>query len=330
MTKDNVERRNIIRNELLDLAVPRNEAVRVAKKYLKHSDPYIRCTAGELLYILGDRTGAAALIEIVSSPKSIEMSRGEGDLRVRAAAVLAKYREYDAKDAIVKLYRESGRYEVRQFATELRAREITPDLAAEMKKRVMQNHLVESAMLDAVELMPIAEKKFSDQNAPLGMRVHAAVAMVMFGEAEPYLSFLREVIRSKIVPSKHAAYDVDWTAQAAIQGLGAVKSADNMQTLEAVIRSDHTVLKNMALVQLRALYPQSNEAREVLREALLGRGRVDATTLYKLVAMSDDPELRSLAAERNALLWQKFDHHERYWDRGPWLRSAGVDEPLPR
>ncbi|HEX8295108.1 MAG TPA: hypothetical protein VF593_02330, partial [Chthoniobacteraceae bacterium] len=52
-------------NELLDLSVPRDEAIRIAKKYLDHPEPFIRYGAANTLYKIGDRSGATTLIQLV-------------------------------------------------------------------------------------------------------------------------------------------------------------------------------------------------------------------------------------------------------------------------
>ena len=312
-------------NDLLDLAVPRDEAVRIAKGYLNHPEPIIRYVAAETLYRIGDRSGAQALIEIVLAPERIAIPGVETDLRAWAASTLAAYRENRAADAVATLYFATEDLGIRSYAASLGSRQVIPDILADMKKRVWKNQLEQLAQLGVVEAKPIITQQFENESAPVQMRVAAAGAMLRFGEREPYISFLLKVARDYVDQDSVGVDNrLGFAGQAALRAIALVSDEEVRKLLEHALDSKNPNVAQTALVQLRVNYPESAKARERLVQGLSGTRRLDAAMLFRLAAMSEDHEIRTLAAQRNALLWQKAALHEREWDKDVWLRNVGA------
>ena len=312
-------------NELLDLAVPREEAVRIARNYLNHSEPIIRYGAAETLYRIGDRGGAQALIEIALAPEPIAVPGVESDLRAWAASTLAAYREMGAADAVAALYFATKDVDIRSYAASLGSQQIIPDILADMKKRVWKNQLGQLAQLGVVEAKPVIVQQFNHENAPIEMRVAAAGAMLRFGEQEPYLSYLLDVA-GRYTADNPVGGDSRLRAagESAFRSIGLVRNDATREFLEQALDSMNTSVAQLALVQLNVNYPESIKARERLLQGLTGKSKLDAATLYRLAAMSTNEEIRTVAAQSNELLWQKAALHEREWDRDAWLRSVGA------
>ena len=85
--------------------VKMDESVPAMRPYLKDPSPFVRYTAARSLYVAGDRSGYATLLELVRSPEPVLVRHNfpkevveaagtnEEDLRISAATVLGKYRQ---------------------------------------------------------------------------------------------------------------------------------------------------------------------------------------------------------------------------------------------
>jgi HEAT repeat protein len=309
-------------NELLDLSVPRDEAIRIAKMYLSHPEPFIRYGAANTLYKIGDRSGATTLIELVLAPERIAIPGVETELRAWAANTLATHREMRAADAVAALYFATKDSDVRTFAATLGAQQIIPDLLADLK--FGRASLRQLADLGVEEAKPVIVTQFERATNSTGMRVSAAGAMLRFGENEPYISYLIEVADQYAAGTLVGDSQVHFAGEDALRNMGLVHSDTTRELLERALDSKNSHVVELALIQLRVKYPESAKAREHLLQSFTGQSKLDATVRYRLAAMSNDAQIRKAAAERNRAIWQRAALHERQWDWNPWLRRAGA------
>lgn len=312
-------------NNLLDLSVPRDEAVRIAKGYLNHPEPIIRYEAARLLYFIGDRSGAQTLIQLVLAPQWIAIPGVETDLRAWAASTLASYRDTRGTSAVAALYfANPDDLDLLGYAANLGAQQIVPEMVADLKKNDLRVGLVQYAQLGVVEAKPLAEEQFHNESARVEMRVAAAGAMLRFGEREPYVGYLLDIADHYAAGDLVRGTDLAVAGQNAFQSLSLVHSVEVQDLLERALDSKNAIVDEHALVALNLDYPESNKGRDRLLQSLIGKGQFSANTVFRLAAMSADNEIRTAAAHRDDSLWQRAALHEKNWDKQVWLRNLGV------
>lgn len=157
---------------------------------------------------------------------------------------------------------------------QLGARQVIPDLMADMKKRVWKNQLEESAQLGVLEAKPLIVQQFNNDKAPIDMRVAAAGAMLRFGEQEPYLSYLLDVA------ARYAAENpvegdsrLRVAGESAFRSIGLVRSDATREIFEQALDSMNASVAQLALVQLGVNYPGSIKGRERLLQGLAGKSK---------------------------------------------------------
>jgi HEAT repeat protein len=301
-----------------------DEALPAVRRFLKDPNPFVRVRAAETLYTAGDRSGYSTLIELVRSAQP--QMDGNDDLRFKAGAILAKFRERTAASDVVDLYRRTKGGGLLEASVMLGA---TDALTVMTQYGYVQNEFsIEGyARLCPPEFLPKLVATFSTAKKP-AIKNAAAYALARLTGEPRYVEYLAQAAQPAIDAkpgSGEFSYD---DSSKALKYLGSIQSPRAREVLEHALDSANGVAVQYAVVNLLFNQPGgSPKARQVVLRQLDGVPLIldSWERTFRMAARLDDPEIRAAA--------EAFDRRSgnqswRYWgvERKDWPIDNWIDD----
>ena len=277
----------------------REQGIVELRAFLQSTDPRVRLDAATMLYEMKDRSGYAALLDLLRSPDRVP-GRGGIDLRNSAARTFARYREQWAGEALLNLYEKTKSIEVGPQALVLRLEGMAPYMHEFLKERISAVSLEALAVLETQANIPLFVRIADNDQVDPEARAAAIFGLAKSGDEANLERLIAVATNAKeALPGNH---DELWAAQAS-----AAKYLTNFRGERVVkVFEDMLTWKNkeysppVALAYLRYRYPKNQPSREIVKAGLQPGGSSlgwDYTFLLQLACLSGDPELIALGKQ---------------------------------
>jgi len=325
-------------------------ALLAVREYLHHADPYVRYTAAKTLYTAGDDSGYEALLALVEADAPLHFTldvpelKGLGvpewdhpparDLRGEAAAVLARFREHRAGDAIAEAYRRTG---ANVFFVAL-VKLGSSRLVHEAWRRDSHEYAtfgygsaIFYANVGATEFIPNLTETFAHTKDPR-LKVEAAYALARMAGDERAIDHLVVVARECIArrPTLRGEHGFDYRS-AALEFLASLRRPEAVQVLEEALDSENPVAVEYAVTNLLFNHGHEAEAarakarRVLLRELHFGPDTRLGDHLSMQIAMAlKDPEADTLARTHDPDGVSLWFWYRRNWPVFDWIDDYAV------
>jgi HEAT repeat protein len=305
-----------------------DEALPAIRKYLTHSDPWVRYLAAEALYTAGDESGFAALTGLVRSPQPIPQRLSQddnGDLREGAAHLLVKFRQRKAAtELFVPLYRQTRDRKYLSHIIKLLGKETPPDIKADLPP-------LSQARLGDATFQEAAEKEFREPFAPdiwkAERRQEAAWILARLTGEDSYVLFLEQAAQPAIDGRQRAnGYNENTKA---LRYLGSLQHPRARSALERALDSPNTFAVDLAVVNLLFNQPGRSEKAEqlIMRQMQVLPLRLSSwESAFWIAAKIDTPEMRATGescVESGAPLWRRWGVKRKNWPIYWWI---GIDD----
>lgn len=298
----------------LDEAIPALEAC------LKFPDPYVRYAAAEALFTVGVRSGYSTLIELVQADEPIE---GLGrDVRIEAAATLAKFRETSAAPAIYELYQRT-RSGALIAALSLLQAEQAPSLVGSRGFFPESSAMRYYALNNSTNLIPQIKSTFYSTRRP-DVKVASAYALAAMSGSPEAISYLVDVVESGNEPQGQGGY------RDSVRYLGALQVPQAKETLEAALDSKDSTTVQVAAVNLIFNQGGSSKVNHMVAAELQGEPTPLGTdlALNLAVQLRGDPAIESAGqafARRNpGGSWELYTIERKNWPIYNWVDNFVV------
>jgi hypothetical protein len=308
----------------------REQMLTVLKDALKSKDPWLSVQAAERLYIIGDQTGRAELVKLMQRSDAITetspaYASGNYDLRVKAAEIVAKFRDHEAAQTVLMLYKQTNNRALLDELVKVGAPE-----AVQLLKAVSGNQPSSELM----ELFGLSKANGeaslfgsvqSDESIDLATRLSAAWANAEVSNDEGSAKFVRDFVEGQMI---NLTADLS-LARKAVQYLGTLNDAASISLLERIAKQSGNIdLVRVAAANLVLNHSsQSSAGTELVIEELTSKPtKLGIDLAVKLAAASTDPKLTQAG--------QSFDARregERIWkqqgaDRVQWSLWGWADD----
>jgi hypothetical protein len=308
----------------------REQMLTVLKDALKSKDPWLSVQAAERLYIIGDQTGRAELVKLMQRSDAITetspaYASGNYDLRVKAAEIVAKFRDHEAAQSVLMLYKQTNNRALLDELVKVGAPE-----AVQLLKAVSGNQPSSELM----ELFGLSKANGeaslfgsvqSDESIDLATRLSAAWANAEVSNDEGSAKFVRDFVEGQMI---NLTADLS-LARKAVQYLGTLNDAASISLLERIAKQSGNIdLVRVAAANLVLNHSsQSSAGTELVIEELTSKPtKLGIDLAVKLAAASTDPKLTQAG--------QSFDARregERIWkqqgaDRVQWSLWGWADD----
>jgi hypothetical protein len=308
----------------------RDQMLTVLKEALKSKDPWLCVQAAERLYIIGDQAGRAELVKLMQRSDAISetspaYSSGNYDLRVKIAEIVAKFRDHEAAQSVLMLYKQTNNRALLDDLVKVGAPEAVQLLKAasgnQPSSELMELYGLSKANGEA-SLFGSVQR---DESLDMPTRLAAAWANARVSNDEGSAKFVRDFVESQIT---NLTVDLS-LARKAVQYLGTLNDAASITLLERIAKqSGNTDLVRVASVNLILNHSgQSSAGAELVIEELTRKPtKLGIDLAVKLAAASPDPRLTQAG--------QSFDARregERIWkqqgaDRVQWSLWGWADD----
>lgn len=308
----------------------RDQMLAVLKDALKSKDPWLSVQAAERLYIIGDQTGRAELVKLmqrsdVITETSPAYASGNYDLRVKAAEIAAKFRDHEAAQSVLMLYKQTKNRALLDDLVKVGAPEAVQLLKAasgnQPSSELMELYGLSKANGEA-SLFGSVQR---DESLDMPTRLAAAWANAQISNDEGSAKFVRDFVESQIT---NLTVDLS-LARKAVQYLGTLNDAVSITLLERIAKqSGSTDLVRVAAANLILNHSGHSSAgvELVIEELTRKPTKLGIDLAVKLAAASPDPRLKQAG--------QSFDARregERIWkqqgaDRAQWSLWGWVDD----
>lgn len=270
----------------------REEDIEKLRPFLKSTDPTARLEAAEMLYVLKDRSGYDVLLEILRGPNDL--------LSHRAAAILAKYRERRAGDAILRQYTRTKSPDLKGPALLLRVEGMSPYLHESFKQRMWVDSIEGLAVLHPQSNQEFFRSIADNHDLEPECRAAAIFGLAMGGNPADLERLIAVATNAKeALPGNNE--DRYLAQQQAVQYLTYFRGERVLQVFEGMLSyTDKKSVNGTALVYLRYRYPQNQLSRDILKKGIQPGGYNivgDYTLHLRLIRLSGDPELIALGHE---------------------------------
>jgi hypothetical protein len=249
--------------------------------------PEARLMVAESFLTVGIRREEAATVlrEIVTQPARVRQ-KGPGDLRLRAAGVLAEHGVTAASDDIWALFRssheESLLFNLARLGDARPKEVVLPTINRPASVIGFAEILGRLRITEARESLGKVLKFRADQKMPPDPdRLRAEWAMYRITEEKQYLDYLL---------ANHRAVG-------AIDFIASIRTPETEALLTKLVRSDEPNLAQTAFVGLYLKNPGSNEVRAVIEDFFTGKlnGQyIGVETILQVAANLDEPRLTRL------------------------------------
>lgn len=326
-TKDSRTIVQAINSLVYDSPWSRAEVIEALRSLLANPDPEIKLDGARYLYLIGDDSGRATLIEIMSNTSPILVhspaySSGSYDLRFKAAEIASKYRDKEAKSAILDLYLATRSRTLLHCLINVgveNAGQLVKDaLGNQPSDRLMELY----GMAKFASESPYMKSVQRDDTLDMPTRLAAAWANAQVSNDEGSAKFVRDFVESQI-----PGLTVDLSlARKAVQYLGTLNDAASISLLERITKqSGSTDLVGVAAANLILNHSgQSNAGTElVIAELTSTPTKLGIDLAVKLAASSSDPRLsqagRSFDARRDGeKIWKQQGADRVSWSLWGW------------
>jgi hypothetical protein len=290
----------------------RDQAILILRTFLKDTDPWIRLQAAERLYIIGNKEGCGALVEIISNKlpmleRSAAYTSGDFDLRVRAAEIVGQFRDHKAAGALVGLYNETHNLTLLDELAKVGAPE-----AINAIKEASHNQPSDELM----ELYGIAHAQseadfiagvYASDTYDVRTRLAAAWASCQLRDDPNAARLIRDFVGARIESNGGDATAL----RRAIRYLGSLEDAASIRQLEQVaLQCDDVELVRIATVNLVLNHSQDSIiGRQLVADELTKKpNKIGLDLAIKLAAASGDSQLK-----KTGETFDKSREGERIW-----------------
>lgn len=274
---------------------PRADVIEALCSLLVNPEPEIKLLGVRYLYLIGDDSGRATLIEIMSTTSPILVhspaySSGSYDLRFKAAEIASKYRDKEARSAVLDLYLATRSRTLLHclinVGVENAGQLIKDALGNQPSDRLMEFYGMAKFVSESSYMTSVQE----DDAFDMSTRLAAAWANVQISNDEASAKFIRDFVESQITD-----LTVDLPlARRAVQYLGTLNDVASIRLLERITRqSNITDLVRVAATNLILNHPsQSNAGNDLVITELTSKPiKLGIDLAVKLAAASSDPRL---------------------------------------
>ncbi len=308
----------------------REQMLTVLKDALKSKDPWLSVLAAERLYIIGDQTGRVELVKLMQSSDAITetspaYASGNYDLRVKAAEIVAKFRDHEAAQSVLMLYKQTNNRALLDELVKVGAPEAVQLLKAVSGNQPSSELMELYGLSKATGEASLFGSVQGDESIDLATRLAAAWANAEVSNDECSAKFVRDFVESQIT---NLTVDLA-LARKAVQYLGTLNDTASISLLERIAKqSGNTDLVRVAAVNLVLNHSgQSSAGTELVIEELTSKPtKLGIDLAVKIAAASTDPRLTQAG--------QSFDARrevERIWrqqgaDRVQWSLWGWADD----
>ncbi len=300
------------------------EVIPVLKSFLNDPNPYVRYLAGQNLLIVGDNSGAAALLALVQSNDPIE---GIGnDVRISAATALAQFGQTDAAEAIYNLYQQSKSGDLIAALARLGS----PQAAALTEARGYfsdASSLAFYGQAGATQFIPqITSTFYNTQNSDV--KAAAAWALATMTGDQNATNYLVQTAQADLNNPNQTG---SASEREAILYLGTIQTSAAKQTLEAALSSSDSTIVQTAIVNLIYNQGGSDKAVQVIANQL--NNSTQATlpwdfTLNVATQLLSNPAIQSagqMFSQHDATGdWQTYTVERQNWPVSNWVGNYVV------
>ena len=305
----------------------RDQMLTVLKEALKNKDPWLCVQAAERLYIIGDLSGRAELVKLLQRGDAITetspaYASGNYDLRLKVAEIVAKFRDHEAAQSVLMLYKQTNNRALLDDLVKVGAPEAVQLLKSasgnEPSSELMELYGLSKATGEASMLGSVQR----DESLDMPTRLAAAWANAQVSNDEGSAKFVRDFVESQI-----AKLTVDLSlSRKAVQYLGTLNDAASISLLERVAKqSGSTDLVRVATANLILNHSdQSSAGTELVVAELTSKPtKLGIDLAVKLAAASTDPRLiqagQSFDARREGeRIWKQQGADRVQWSLWGW------------
>ncbi len=254
----------------------REQMLTVLKDALKSKDPWLSVLAAERLYIIGDQTGRVELVKLMQSSDAITetspaYASGNYDLRVKAAEIVAKFRDHEAAQSVLMLYKQTNNRALLDELVKVGAPEAVQLLKAVSGNQPSSELMELYGLSKATGEASLFGSVQGDESIDLATRLAAAWANAEVSNDECSAKFVRDFVESQIT---NLTVDLA-LARKAVQYLGTLNDTASISLLERIAKqSGNTDLVRVAAVNLVLNHSgQSSAGTELVIEELTSVAR---------------------------------------------------------
>jgi len=316
-----------------------SQSLPAIRPYLRDPSPFVRYTAARCLYVAGDRSGYAALVDLVRAPEPVlvrydlprEVLEAAGtdqeDLRISAATVLGKYRQRESAEAInLLLDRTPGSHFELSRALITMGVKLVPSDTARFHAGTWP--ITNYGLVGARRFVPDVMATFERPHPPdLAMnpeiKVVSAWALAELTGEDRWVDQLVTAAREALTPNESGHLDYV-KVTTALRYLGCVQRPAAISVLEDALDAPDFSAVEVALVNL--LFNQkrgSEKARQLVIRQLRGeRARLQMRVLLDVASSFDDPEIEAAgkAFDRGSQdEWQRTSIEHKNWPIYNWI-----------
>lgn len=305
----------------------REQMLTVLKDALKSKDPWLSVLAAERLYIIGDQTGRVELVKLMQSSDAITetspaYASGNYDLRVKAAEIVAKFRDHEAAQSVLMLYKQTNNRALLDELVKVGAPEAVQLLKAVSGNQPSSELMELYGLSKATGEASLFGSVQGDESIDLATRLAAAWANAEVSNDECSAKFVRDFVESQIT---NLTVDLA-LARKAVQYLGTLNDTASISLLERIAKqSGNTDLVRVAAVNLVLNHSgQSSAGTELVIEELTSKPtKLGIDLAVKIAAASTDPRLtqagQSFDARREVeRIWKQQGADRVHWSYWGW------------
>jgi hypothetical protein len=305
----------------------RDQMLIVLKDALKSKDTWLSLQVAETLYTIGDQSGRAELVKLLQLTDAITetspaYASGNYDFRVKAAEIVAKFRDYEAAQSVLMLYRQTNNIALLDDLVKIGSPEAVQLLKAasgnQTSSELMELYGLSKASGEASLFGGVQR----DESLDMATRLAAAWANAHVSSDKGSARFVRDFVESQI-----ARQTVDLPlARKAVQYLGTLNDAASISLLERIAKeSGNTDLARVAAANLILNHSsQSDVGAELVIAELTGKPtKLGIDLAVKLAVASTDPKLTKAgqtfdARREGEKVWKQQGADRMQWSLWGW------------
>jgi hypothetical protein len=294
------------------------------RHFLQNDDHYVRFLAAKYLYITGDDSGKYIFLDTIQMPEPFNVDGV--DQRIRAAQILAKYRDVSTIQVISGLYARTKDGSLLGDLALLSAR--LPG-AENFSYIGRESALTEYGLVYAKNFIPNIKETFNS-STDSKIRLGAARSLAQMTGGAEYINYLVETTREAI-SNQSSARDT----LTAVEYMGSINAPEIREVLLLGLQSNEPSIVRSSAVNL--LYNQ-NGGYEPVRKLLLAELKLSNVKDFKLgeslkwnlvTQMSEDAQIERAAknySERTHLFdWEYYVVERRDWPIYNWIDNYVVN-----
>jgi hypothetical protein len=249
-----------------------SSAISAVEKIINKVSPWLKLCIAEELYEVGARSARTTLTELVNSSNPILIASDQAsgksfDLRFSAARIIGKYRDYEARQAVVDLYRKTKSRELLDSLAKLRVDEAGSIIEITMGAKKTSKLFEYYGLLNYGPGIELASESLGNPKASMSVRLAAAWALAKTRRDPKALSYIHDFVSAELLPDAEIrGIDERQMIYTVIKYLGALQDDRSKDLLEKIAsKNTDQIVTEHAIANLALSYPnQSLVARQMI------------------------------------------------------------------